>query len=458
MMTRTELAALSAALLLLSGCEAYSPLPLDPQPRLAERLADLDSGPASAGWGKPAIDPRRPLGIDAVSLLAVENDPDLASARAARGVAEAQVVQAGLLPNPQMTGQLTPVLGGPGTATGWTVGLSQDIRALVTLSSSRRSAAFAARQVEADLLWQEWQVIGKARLLFVDIVEGDRVSRLLAAQRRLFAERYRRSARAVAEGNLPLSIAVPDLAALSDLDKLIADFDRQQQTRRHDLDALLGLDPRVELRLADDIRLPPIDPAAIERQLPLLPDRRPDLLALQLGYAAQQEKLRGAILAQFPALVIGVLGGSDTTAVLSAGPSVTLELPVFNHNQGNIAIENATRRKLHDEYMARLTAAVSEVEALLAAQALIERQLVAAKARLPQAEAAASDAEAAYRAGNLDERGYVDLATAVLTQRQNIVALEQALLEGRAAIAALTGAGMPAAFPENSTPISMAGE
>jgi outer membrane protein TolC len=451
-----RLIAIALPAALLAGCQSYAPLPLDPKPKLARQLADLDFGPASAGWGRAAIDPGRPLGIAAVSLLAVENNPDLTAARAAHGVAEAQALQAGLLPNPSMTSQVTPILGGPGSATGWMVGFSQDVKALVTLNAARRGAAFAARQVDADLLWQEWQLIGKVRLLVVDVVEGDRVRDLLAAQRRLFAERYRRSSQAVAQGNLPLSAAAPDLSALSDLDKTIGDLDRPQQTRRHDLNALLGLGPEVELRLAADIPLPPLDPAAIERQLLQLPDRRPDLLALQLGYAAQEEKLRGAILAQFPTLVIGVLGGSDTTSVLSGGPSVTLDLPVFNHNQGNIAIERATREKLRDEFTARLTTAVSEVKALRAAQALIERQLVAATARLPQAEAAARDAEAAYRAGNLDERGYVDLVTALLTQRQNILALEQALLEGRVATATLVGAGMPVAAPATSLRVSAA--
>ncbi|MGC2521140.1 MAG: TolC family protein [Stellaceae bacterium] len=218
--SRRLIAALSAAL--LAACQSYQPVPLDPRPKLARHLADLDFGPASAGWGKAAIDPGRPLGIAAVSLLAVENNPDLKAARAARGVAEAQVLQAGLLPNPSLTGQVSPVLGGPGTATGWMAGLSQDVKALVILNVSRRSAAFAARQVDADLLWQEWQLIGKVRLLVVDIVEGDEVRQLFAAQPRLFTDRYRRSSVAVAQGNLSLSAAAPDLSALSDLDKLIA--------------------------------------------------------------------------------------------------------------------------------------------------------------------------------------------------------------------------------------------
>jgi outer membrane protein TolC len=178
---------------------------------------------------------------------------------------------------------------------------------------------------------------------------------------------------AVAQGNLPLSSAAADLAPLADLDKTIDDLDRQQQARRHDLNALLGLEPEVELRLAPHIRLPVVERSAIEQELPKLPNRRPDLVALRLGYAAQEEKLRGAILGQFPALVLGGIGGTDTTPVGSVGPSITPNLPVFNHNEGNIAIEQATRQKVHNEYTAWLTTTVSEVETLLAAQSLLRR-------------------------------------------------------------------------------------
>ena len=45
-----------------------------------------------------------PLTVSEVALLAVQNDPDLRAARAQHGVAQAQVLQAGLLPNPQVTG------------------------------------------------------------------------------------------------------------------------------------------------------------------------------------------------------------------------------------------------------------------------------------------------------------------------------------------------------------------
>jgi outer membrane protein TolC len=451
--------AIAASALLLAACQSYAPLPLERRAALAERLSDLKLGPAPAGWagGATVVDPNLPLTAAEVALLAVENNPDLRAARAARGIAEAQVLQAGLLPNPSATGQLGLVTGGPGTATAWVAGLSQDVKALVILSAARGAARYQARKVDADLLWREWQVIGKAQLLFVDSVEQERVRQLLEEERRLFADRYARSKRALDEGNLPLSAAAPDLTALADIERLLADLDRQTAARRRDLDALLGLSPDVTLSLAPDAVLPHIDPESVQRVLPELAERRPDLVALQLGYAAQEEKLRGAILAQFPALVIGGIGGSDTTGVASAGPSITMDLPIFNRNQGNIAIERATRRQLHEEYANRLSSAVAEIRALLAEQALLERQLADAEARLPEAEAAAQRADAAYRGGNLDERGYVDLAGTVIAQRQNIVALRQALLEGQVALATLIGAGMPIIFPAGAAPSTAEG-
>ena len=83
------------------------------------------------------------------------------------------------------------------------------------------------------------------------------------------------------------------------------------------------------LPLDERLDLPPVDPADVTALLPDLADRRPDLIALQLGYRAEEEKVRAAILSQFPALVFRGTGGRDTTDVQSAGPpsGQTLTLP-----------------------------------------------------------------------------------------------------------------------------------
>jgi len=418
---------------LLTGCAAYRPLPLPTSPPLAASWHDL----RHAGPLHP------PLSVADVAALAVENDPALRAARARLGVAHAEVLDAGILPNPSLSAALTPVIGGPGTTTGWSVGLSQDLQALVTLRPRLQAARAAAGEIDASLLWQEWQVIGQARLLTVDLVEGARLGRLLRQARALLAHRATVTSRAVAQGNASLTTAAPDLAALTAVERQIDALDQLQQTRRHQLAALLGLDPGASLPLAPRLDLPEVPPAAVLASLPTLPERRPDLLALRLGYRAQNARVRAAILGQFPRLTIGFTSGSDTGGVLSIGPQVTLDLPVFDRNQGKIALARATRRQLRAEYAARLATAIGEVRAMAADSALLRRQLRLARRQLATTARMADAATAAFRAGNLTERAYVDFVTTRIETEQQILGLEQSLLEQQVAMATLTGAGMP---------------
>jgi outer membrane protein TolC len=436
-----KLFAASCAALLLSGCETYAPLPLATQPSLASNLAALRNG------GDAKIDLAKPLTVDAVAVLAVRNNPDLVAARADRGIAEAQMLQAGLLPNPQVTGAYGFLRAGPATVDQWTAGLSEDIRALVTFSANRKAAELGARQTEADLLWQEWQVIGKARMLTVDYLKQHEILASVRAARRLLADRYERDRRAVDEGNLTVAAVAPDLAALGDIDKQLADAEIKAQTGARDLDLLLGLDPSVKLDIDPVIAIPPADPAAIAALVRDLPLRRPDLIALRLGYGAQDEKYFAAILGQFPALVFGGEAAKDTSAVRTFGPTVTMDLPIFNHNQGNIAIEKTTREKLHSEYANRLSADVAEIHGMLADQALLRRQLADTSAAAAQADRAAKSAESAYAVALIDARSYADLVGAALSRRQEVSTIERTLLDQQIALATLTGIAMPAVAP-----------
>src|SRR5258708_39349852 len=80
--------------LALCSCASYQSLPLDTHVHLKHKLTEL----AHSGV---RID--QPLSVYDVAVLAVENNPDLLAARAQRGVARAQVLEAGLLPNPSIS-------------------------------------------------------------------------------------------------------------------------------------------------------------------------------------------------------------------------------------------------------------------------------------------------------------------------------------------------------------------
>ena len=427
---------LSAGLFIaVAGCATYAPAPLPKEPMLAASVTSLHSdAPLS----------QQPLSVSQVATLALDNNADLRAARAQRALAQAQVFSAGRLPDPRVNASILPLVAGAGTTFAWTAGIGQDITALITLSARERGAKAGARQVDAQILWQEWQVSSQAKLLAVDIVEGESGLRLLTQAYELLSELDARLQTARSQGLLTLSQAAPITASLQTTRTQLDDLARLQLTRRHQLDALLGLAPDVVLPLTDMPDVPVLDAAFVERMLPDIASRRPDLIALQFGYEAQEQKVRTAILAQFPNLVFGVTGGSDNANVRNFGPQVSFTLPIFDGNQGAIAVERATRARLHEEYGARLTSAVGQVRAMLSEIAALIVQRDAIRGELVRSDEAMLEAAAAFRSGDLDHRSYVDFIMARLNKQVQLIAIEQSLLEQQIAIAGLTGAGLPA--------------
>ncbi|WP_338053869.1 TolC family protein [Sphingobium estronivorans] len=383
------------------------------------------------------------MSVDDVVRLALANNSDLRAVRAKRGLADAQLLQSGILPNPSLTGAFLPLISGVGTVPAWTVGLSQNIKALVTYSASRRATRYAGQQVYADILWQEWQVAGQARQLAADLIAGERSRPLLVEAFQLLDHRRQVVQQAVAAGNATLVTASPTIVAVQAARTSLYQLDQTQLSRRHQLNALLGLVPEAEIRLAPTADLPPFDPAGIRANLAMLVDRRPDLLALRLGYASEDAKLRVAILSQFPDLVLGGQSSSDNAKVINGGPTATVGLPIFDRNQGNIAIERATRLKLHEDYSARLAAATGQVGATLSEMEQLQAQLDVVRRDLPAARLAAQRAANAFGSSLLDERSYVELVTNRYTKEQEVMTLELALLDRQVALQTLLGAGLP---------------
>jgi len=393
--------------------------------------------------GAPPIASDRPLTLASVGLLAMQNSPDLRAVRAQTGVAQAQIVQAGLLPDPVLSGSYNVLLAGPGVVNAIGTTLTGDIASLITLSIRSRAAREAARQVDANIVWQEWQTISRSQTLAIDLVEQGRLLRSFEQTLGILRHRAAISSQAVAQGNATLQTLAPDVAALTGLQTQYDAGVLAQEQRWQNLDALLGLEPNVRPLLATTLRVPAIGPEEAAALLASLPQRRPDLIALQLGYSAQQANLRAAVLGQFPALTFGPNYGSDNTGVQSLGPSVSVALPLFNRNRGAVAIQRATRAQLRDEYAARLATAAGGAKALLANLALQESQLAAARSGLGQARMLAANAEGALRSGLLDELSYVQLVVARLEKERQVTGLEQQVLDERTALATLLGVGLP---------------
>lgn len=434
--------AIAAAIALLAGCTLYHPYPLDQHAALAESLDQLLSQDAQRVGAERVrnIDPVAPLDLTDIGILAVINNPDLIVARQQAQVAGAQAFAAGLLPDPQLSfGVDRPTGDTAGLVDARTLGLGYDIVPLITHQASVDAARGARDKVRLDLLWQEWQVVQRAQALAVRLDAERHQLQLLQALYDRYRARYRHSAQALQHGDVTLDVNGADITVLVDTQSQINQLEQRRNETRHALNLLLGLAPTAILRLAPLSAPAPLDTAMVQKRLQQLPAVRPDLRALQAGYASQEARVRGAVLAQFPSIGIAINRANDTSDVKTVGASITLNLPLFSGNRGNIAIERATRAQLHDEYSARLEQARSDVDQLLALQALLERYRQTLARRLPQLQLLAQRARRAYDSGDLDAQAFLTIESTWVNKRLEQIRVQQSAWENQLALDTLLG-------------------
>jgi outer membrane protein TolC len=413
----------SAAAALLSGCATYHarPLPTGPDTRAAAAGLSVEVARLRLAPLKPVvIDPRNGFDPLEVAVLAVLNSPDLAAKRRALGVNDAQVFQAGLLPDPQLSVGIDLPVAGPDTQTAYSLSPSLDIAGILAAINAHRSAKFTRQQADLDLLWAEWSTAQQARTLAETVIATEGryayLQKVLAAA----SDRYARSAKALARRDVNLQTNAADLAAKLDAETQAATALHDAQKARRDLNALLNLDASVTLPLVEGPSPVTYDAAAVQTALASLPKRRADLLALQAGYQAQDAKVRQAVIAQFPLLNIAYNYAKDPAGTTTEGFSGALQLPLFVNKYADVKVQNATREQLRAEYQARLDQTEAEVKNAQAELAGALSQAAVLRTDVPRLEQLATPALAAYDRGDLDSQTYLTLLQNVLNKRADL--------------------------------------
>ena len=434
---------------LSQGCATYESMPLN-QTSVAARLAPpsmdairVEAKEIQHPTLKPVdFDISDGLSPDEAAILAVLANPKLRSTRDQRGVAAAQLLQAGILPNPQFSYSLDPPTGGAtqGTVNAFNYSLSWETTAIISRDAKVAAARADARAVDLDIAWQEWQAAQAAKLHVYHIAFFDR--ELAAAQQEEggLQENLDRVRRAENLGQMTrIDLAAAD-AAVQKIHTMVLTAEQQREEERLALNQSLGFADARQIPLEQTIEPPSLKrlPAAAEL-IEGIEQRRLDLLALKRGYEAQEERLRAAILEQFPKINIGFSHAGDTTNVITTGFGVTIDLPLFDRNQGVIAIESATRAKLFDEYVSRLFEARGEVARLLADMRALQRQTEAAENSIPILQNVVDSYSAALLQGNADVLTYYNARADLITKRFELVDLKRQLADTHVALEIATG-------------------
>jgi outer membrane protein, heavy metal efflux system len=319
------------------------------------------------------------------------------------------------------------------------VGLSWDVTQLISHDAKVRAARANADSVDLSIAWQEWQIAQAAKTAVYDVVS-------LEAQFALARDLDQHQAQNLSvirdavnrHERTMLDLTAAQDASL-DAHTAVLQAERDLDHQRLMLNKTLGLAPDARVSLNPNITLPDhLDVWPAEQILSGLEDRRLDLLALKLGYQNQEQTLRAAVLNQFPRINIGFDRQRDNTNVQSVGFAVTVDLPIFDRNQGVIAVETATRQKLFDEYLDRVFEARFDVYAAIDDLNAISRQITAEQAAIPSQQLIDTYRDAMDQR-NIDVLSYYN-AIANRTQKQlQLLKLKQELMDNQIALELAAG-------------------
>jgi outer membrane protein TolC len=293
----------------LASCVSYEPAPVD----ISQVLAGLDA----LRWESPAgADRAENEGASPAQLasFAVTHNPALQAARAQIRVAQALLVEAGLLSDPTigwdgMDALASQIVGGTTSSADFLsgFGLSIPLPRPGELDAQQGAARWRIEETRRRVVQAEWLLAREVYVSCEDLLGAERLldqNQDLVKIAETTREYFDRAAAAGAATAIQANLAAGEMLAI--LAQRIR-LEARLRDARHRLNALLGLPPSSGIPVVaaredaarEDLGVEP--EALVERSLSL----RPDLAALLASYQAAEEEVRLEVARQFPLVAIG---------------------------------------------------------------------------------------------------------------------------------------------------------
>ncbi len=440
-------------LLLVAGCETYTRKPLT-DGMVARKLTapvwkhlQMRVSRLKVPWRlKTRLRPDHGLTAGEAAVLTLVLNPDLKAIVDQRGIANANLLQAGILSNPVLSESTDFVTGGfrTDTFTGYGLGLDWNLTQLIAYQNRVAAARYQKGAIDLNIGWQQWQYAMAARIDFwryysaeAQLHEARLAYRELEKNEHIQREAYFRGLSTL----LDLSAATTSAQQAQSLVLKLKDHSRQAKLA---LLQILGLPGYTVIHISRTSHLPHqliLPPLPLLQKLMLT--HRLDLAALRKGYRSQDQKLRQAVLEQFPKINIGFRQASDTTNVHTTGFGVSVDLPIFDRNQGRIAIARATRKMLYDNYIARVFDARSQLEVAEEDIRLLQDRITAQSRAIEALSRLEQIYSQALKQGSADVVTYYRLVNHLISQRIRLIALRQQLEDNRIALELASGVIIP---------------
>jgi cobalt-zinc-cadmium efflux system outer membrane protein len=302
---------------------------------------------AASGWAWAQA-----LTLEELERMALVNHPTLGQAAANVTAAAGRARQAGLYPNPTLHALGDEIAGGSVIRGGELGGgFSQRIVTAGKLGLSRQVANQETRGAEAAAEAQRYRVLNTVRILYYQALGNQRLIEVRAqlAQLARQAVQVSRELANVGQADQPDLAAAEIEAERIELALLTAQFEREQIWRQ--MAAAVNNPTLTAATLEGDLEsLPQLD---VEQALAAIYSESPELRAAEAAVQRSELALRRAKVEKIPDVVVsgGVrynrelleigLGGAPRPVGKEGFFDISVEIPIFNRNQGNVAAAEA---------------------------------------------------------------------------------------------------------------------
>ena len=429
-------------LLNLNACVSYQPKPLAlaVNAPLNSKQLTLQAGQLKNPLIKPLVfNLSDGLSSDEAAVLAVLNNPELQLARNKLNIAQAQLIQAGLLPNPRLSYNIADTTGGleAGKVMAYGFNLEWEVTALLTRYLKIAAASAEQKAINLQIAWQEWQVAQAAKLACYQV-------RIYQQQQPLFADNVQlinqQQARLQQAENLGLINPLERilLATLQNNAQIkLQKINQETQLQQQRLQRILGLKAENIVRLQVINPVFNVSEAAVNSQSFM--EQRLDLLALKQSYEAQEQQLNREVLQQFPKISLGLTQTKNNSNYYTMGAGISISLPLFDRNQGAIALASANRAQVMAEYNNRVFQTQADIVQLQTLIANLKQQINTTEILLVDLTQLLSAYEKAAALGQVDNMAYYTALNTVTDKRFELLNLQLNLLNGQVGLQTALG-------------------
>ena len=302
---------------------------------------------------------------EAAVQIALLNNPNLQAVYETLGIIQADVVESGLLDNPVLFGQAR-FPNKSEESTNYELGITQNLLNILMLPARKKLSAVRFEQVKLQVADEVIRLVADVKKSYFSAL-GAKQIRDLRKEITLAAESaFELAQRLHAAGNIGDLELARENAHFEQARLELANTETALLDAREYLTRLMGLwGPRTNWNLpgqlpdipADEIPLENLESTAIENRLDLAGERKSvEALAQALEITIDWRWVGH--------LEVGVSTERETDKTWVTGPSLSIELPIFNQRQADIARLEAQLRRSQKRLTAQAIEIRSEVRSL----------------------------------------------------------------------------------------------